>query len=130
MDKAIRVRVLEREDGRTAYAWQDYTINREYTLQLAVRATYPAFPGACQAVVVTDPMNPGGGVVVWDRDSSDASWMRDKYDTIRAGGNVEIWVRTWQPDGGDWAGAGKAAVGPLGARVAALLGDLKRLEEG
>jgi hypothetical protein len=127
MDKAIRVRVVEVGDDRTAYAWQDYTINMEYTLQQAVRATYAAFPGACQKVVVTNPMNPGVGVIVWDRDTSDASWMRDKYDTIRAGGNVEIWVRTWQPDGGDWAGAGNAAVGPQNARVAALLGDLKRL---
>ena len=127
MDKAIRVRVVEREDGRTAYAWQDVTINREHTLQMAVQATYPAFPGACQTVVVTDATNPGGGVVVWDTGASEASWMRDKYDTIRAGGKVEIWVRTWQPDGGDWAGAGKPVAGPQGARVAALPGELKRL---
>jgi hypothetical protein len=130
MGTAIRVRVVEREDRRRAYAWQDYTIDGEYTLQEAVRATYPAFPGACEAVVVTDATDPGGGVVVWDRDTENASWMGDKYERIRAGAKVEIWVRTWQPDGGDWAGAGKAAVGPKGARVAALLGDLKRLEEG
>jgi hypothetical protein len=129
MDKAIRVRVVEREDRRRAYAWRDYTINSEYTLQMAVQDTYPAFPGACRAVVVTDATNPGGGVIVWDWDTGQEAWIRDKYDRIRAGAEVEIWVRTWQPDGGDWAGAGKPPAGPGGAHVGALLEELKRLED-
>jgi hypothetical protein len=94
MDKAIRVRVVEREDRRRAYAWQDYTISREYTLQMAVQATYPAFPGACRAVVVTDATDPGGGVVLWDWGAGQGSWIRDKYDRIAAGAEVDIWVRT------------------------------------
>ena len=130
MDQAIRVRVVEVGDDRMEYAWHDYRMNREHTLQMAVQATYGAFPGACQKVTVTNPMNPGVKVIVWDTDDTEASWMRDKYEDIRAGGDVEIWVRMWQPGGGEGVGAGNAAVGPQNARVAALLGDLKRLEEG
>ncbi len=73
--------------------------------------------------------NPRRREVVWDTDDTEETWMSDKYAEIPAGGEVEIWVRKWEPGGARVVEAGKAAVGPKGARVAALLGELKRLEE-
>jgi hypothetical protein len=128
MDKAIRVRVVDRENGRTNYAWHEVTINREHTLQMAVREIYGPLPGACQAVVVRMPGNPVLEVV-WDTDDTEAEWMSDKYNRLQAGWEVEIWVHTLEPGGTRLVEAGKAAVGPLNARVAALLGELKRLED-
>jgi hypothetical protein len=100
-------------------------------LQEAVQATYAAFPGACQAVVVRDPTNanPRRREVVWDTDDTEETWMSDKYDEIPAGGEVEIWVYKWEPVGAGEVLPEKAVVGPKGARVAALLGGLKRLED-
>ncbi len=62
---------------------------------------------------------------MWDTDDTEESWMSDKYEDIPAGAEVEIWVHVCQPDGARLVGAGKAAVGPTGARVAALLEELK-----
>ncbi len=133
MDKAIQVRVVDMEYGsRRAYAWHDYRMNSGYTLQMAVKATYAAFPGACQAVVVRDPTNanPRRQEVVWNTDDTEETWMSDKYEEIPAGGEVEIWVYKWAPIGGGEMHPEKAAVGPQTARVAGLLGDLQRLREG
>ena len=132
MDKAIRVRVVDMEYGsRREYAWHDYRINSGYTLQMAVKATYAAFPGACQAVVVGDPTNANARrkEVVWDTDDTEETWMSDKYEEIPAGGEVEIWVYKWEPVGAQEVGAGKVVVGPLNARVAALLEELRSLED-
>ena len=130
MDKAIRVRVVDMEYGsRREYAWHDYRINSGYTLQMAVRETYPAFPGACQAVVVGDPTNANTRErkSVWIPRYTVETWMSDKYEEIPAGGEVETWVRKWEPVGGGEVFPENAVVGPQHARVAGLLGDLKRL---
>jgi hypothetical protein len=118
MDKAIRVRVVDRENGRTNYPWHEVTINREHSLQMAVREIYGPLPGACQAVVVRMPGNPALEVV-WDTDDTEAEWMSDKYDRLQAGWEVEIWVHTFERLGvlGRLGGRGRREnVGQVGWR--------------
>jgi hypothetical protein len=113
------------------------TINAEHTVQQAVRATYPAFPGACRQVV----LRRAGGLHLWDRmPHGCAFFSRDRYDTIRDGDEVDIEVETEKPDGPGFfqarlpgagaAGGGHSAheppIGPQARRVLELLQKLKQ----
>ena len=63
INKTIQVRLVESTGGvRNAHAPTTHTINAEHTVQQAVRATYPAFPGACRQVV----LRRAGNLHLWD----------------------------------------------------------------
>jgi hypothetical protein len=110
-------------------------------VQQAVRATYPAFPGACRAVVLRSY----GGLHLWDRTPQNAAWFsKDQYDTIRDGEEVDIEVELEKPDGPGFlqtqlpergaAGGGHSAhepeIGPQAKRVLELLRELKQSAQG
>jgi hypothetical protein len=96
IDKTIRVRLVELTgDVETENPPTTHTINAEHTVQQAVRATYAAFPGACQRVVLRR-----GVLRIWDRTPhGDDFFSRDIYDTIWDGDEVDIEVETEKPDG-------------------------------
>jgi len=138
IDKTIRVRIVELTgDVETENQPTTHTINAEHTVQQAVRATYPAFPGACRHVV----LKRAGGLHLWDRTPHGCAFFsRDRYDTIRDGDEVDIEVETEKPDGPGFfqarlpgagaAGGGHSAheppIGPQARRVLELLQKLKQ----
>jgi hypothetical protein len=96
VDKTVTVRLVDSTGGvRNEHPPTTHTINAEHTVQQVVRATYPAFPGACRRVVLRRR-----GLNLWDRTPHGCAFFsRDRYDTLRGGDEVDIEVETEKPDG-------------------------------
>jgi hypothetical protein len=150
--KEIFVKLVDRDEygARTEHSVVTRRIDREHTIQQAVRDVYPEFPGALRWVVLkragTEPgVHAPTDMDLWDSTSRGARlWAEDWYDRIRAGDTVEIHVFIAKPPGprrglpafeggvvlenGDEArNIHHAPGGPLAAQMEKWLGDLRIL---
>jgi hypothetical protein len=105
--KEIFVKLVGRdEDGaRTEHSVVTRRIDREHTIQQAVRYVYPEFPGSLRWVVLKRAGTEPGVLAptdmdLWDSTKRGASlWAEDWYDRIQAGDTVEIHVFIAKPPG-------------------------------
>ena len=98
-NKTVSVRMVYIDDdpARVDGPLTEYTINWWNTLQQAVRAMYPAFPGVCMWVVRRRGLD---RVHLWER-SQDAGAFDEQnfYPTLGSGDEIEIYVDNRQPRG-------------------------------
>ena len=111
---SVRLVYIDDAPARVDGPVTDYTINWWYTLQQAVRAKYPAFPGVCMWVV---RMRGPDRVHLWER-SQDASAFDEQnfYPTLRSGDEIEIYVNNRQPRGPKASVSGGAGGPPRDGR--------------
>ncbi len=123
VDKRVTVRVVDVTGGvRTEHAPIAHTVNGDKTVQQAVRETYPAFPSACQRVVLRRL-----GLDLWDRSPHGcAFYSGDRYATIREGDEIDIEVQIEKPEGPQFLYA--TMPGPV-AHYSAVRGPQARMLE-
>ena len=98
-NKTVSVRMVYIDDdpARVDGPLTEYTINWWNTLQQAVRAMYPAFPGVCMWVVRRRGLD---RVDLWEHSGAASAFDEQNfYPTLRHGDEIEIYVDNRQPRG-------------------------------